>query len=282
MAGFLSVAVIGLLLALVSGAFGRGPDASSGAESAAATVAGTPPNEVVSGGTSEGVALSKALEPAAPEAKAGFAAAATSGSHPESKVTPTLAEADTDSGTGQGIKVHGHWTIEIREPDGSTVSRHEFDNALEDETPRELARILGRLRSVGRWSITIDDSDGIAVGNDRPCVTDLGNPTRCLIHEASENPGMSSVFWNMTLEVPSSGANQDQLVLRGSAIAGRDGTVSRVETRMAICLGSVASADCTVLVFPGAVTVAFSSRNIANVAVQTGQEILVIVAFSFS
>src|ERR1035438_8313432 len=33
-------------------------------------------------------------------------------------------------GKSEGIKVHGHWVIEIRNPDGSLASRHEFENAL--------------------------------------------------------------------------------------------------------------------------------------------------------
>ena len=30
----------------------------------------------------------------------------------------------------EGIKVHGHWTLEIRNPDGSLASRHEIENEL--------------------------------------------------------------------------------------------------------------------------------------------------------
>ena len=33
-------------------------------------------------------------------------------------------------GMGEGIKVHGRWTIEVRNPDGSLASRHEFQNDL--------------------------------------------------------------------------------------------------------------------------------------------------------
>jgi hypothetical protein len=34
-------------------------------------------------------------------------------------------------GAQEGIKVHGHWIIEVRNPDGSITARQEFDNALD-------------------------------------------------------------------------------------------------------------------------------------------------------
>src|SRR5579862_760999 len=33
-------------------------------------------------------------------------------------------------GPSEGIKVHGHWTIDVRNPDGSLSSHSEFDNHL--------------------------------------------------------------------------------------------------------------------------------------------------------
>ena len=33
----------------------------------------------------------------------------------------------------EGLQVHGHWRVVVRNPDGSIASRHEFNNALVDE-----------------------------------------------------------------------------------------------------------------------------------------------------
>jgi hypothetical protein len=38
--------------------------------------------------------------------------------------------AERRHGPSEGIKVHGHWTLEIRNPDGSVASRHEVENEL--------------------------------------------------------------------------------------------------------------------------------------------------------
>jgi hypothetical protein len=40
------------------------------------------------------------------------------------------AEQSPTKGQHEGIKVHGHWTIEVRNPDGTLVSHTEFENAL--------------------------------------------------------------------------------------------------------------------------------------------------------
>lgn len=42
----------------------------------------------------------------------------------------TVAEESGSSGRNEGIKVHGHWTIEVRDPDGRLAAHREFENSL--------------------------------------------------------------------------------------------------------------------------------------------------------
>ncbi len=44
----------------------------------------------------------------------------------------TESEAKPDDASHQGIKVHGHWKIVVKNPDGSLDSTHEFENSLQD------------------------------------------------------------------------------------------------------------------------------------------------------
>ena len=62
-------------------------------------------------------------------------------------------------GSTEGIKVHGHWTIEVRDPDGSLVSRTEFDNALSGGTSR-LPKVLARVYTIGLWGVKLGDING--------------------------------------------------------------------------------------------------------------------------
>ena len=43
---------------------------------------------------------------------------------------PAASAEKEANGKKEGIQVHGHWVIEIRNRDGSVASRKEFDNSL--------------------------------------------------------------------------------------------------------------------------------------------------------
>ena len=230
-AGVLGVVMGGLLLALVSGAFDRGPDQPAGTGTRAVTVA--LPEEVVSGAPS--------------------------------------------GGAGERIQVHGHWTIEVREPDGTLVTRREFDNALDGFAPGELAKIMVRVSSVGLWQIDLHDD----FGGNNPCILN-GLASACSIKEPPGNDTTSS-FFNLTVQVPISGANLFNMVLSGSAtVQIANGSIASVSTTLTTCPGNVAPADCPTDLGPGQIVLTFSGTSIAPVAVQSGQQILATVVFSFS
>src|ERR1700747_3718133 len=44
---------------------------------------------------------------------------------------PSAQEDTHHGGQHEGIKVHGHWTIEVRNPDGSLTRHVEFENSLD-------------------------------------------------------------------------------------------------------------------------------------------------------
>jgi hypothetical protein len=72
----------------------------------------------------------------------------------------TAANAQT-GGPGEGIKVHGDWTIEVRNPDGSLVSRHEFKNALVPNGAGGLARLLGNtFDEPFEWTVAFGPASG--------------------------------------------------------------------------------------------------------------------------
>src|SRR5579863_8703566 len=57
---------------------------------------------------------------------------------PQSKTQtakPAAASEEKEAnGKNEGIKVHGHWVLEIRNPDGSVARRKEFENSLTHST----------------------------------------------------------------------------------------------------------------------------------------------------
>ena len=204
---------------------------------------------------------------------AGLVLALVLGAFGRSAETAVVGALAPNDAAIEGIQVHGSWTIEIREPDGALVSRNSFENALTPIGATALARILGRERSVGAWLFTVEGGSG----NNHPCFVNTG-PAVCFLFEP---PGvdMQHSFYNLTVEVPSSGTNLNKLVLSGHVTAGRDGIIGRVSTGVTTCSPTVAPSDCPTSVGTGST---ITGTVITPVPVQNGQQILVTVVISFS
>ena len=167
-----------------------------------------------------------------------------------------LAEAGA-GGHHEGIKVHGHWAIEVRNPDGSVSEKREFENALGSNGASFLARLLGREEGSGfRWWVRLTSSNP-------PCEGSTGLIGGCLIEEPGDpQPAGYYIFANLAVEV-----SGGELVLSGNAVAQRDGTVSSVSTQIVYSLGGSGP---------------FTGTSIAPINVLAGQSILVTVTISFS
>ena len=177
------------------------------------------------------------------------------------------------SGYGEGIKLHGDWTIEVRNPDGGLVELREFDNALSPNGDIVLARIIAGISTIGHWQLVIDSS---VVGNG-PC------GQACLILESSDPETGGTLFRTLTVDAPLIGANVGKLVLSGSATATSNGEVNVVRTVNGYCEPTLApSTNCVGAasrVFNNTITFASISPP---VSVSAGQQILVTVLISFS
>jgi hypothetical protein len=161
-----------------------------------------------------------------------------------------------------GIKVHGHWTIEVRNPDGSLVSHNEFENALMPAGALNLARFLGRVNSPGLWSVLLWS------------IADPPFPPFSII---SENRHLDPTGGDLTVSVPTSGPNQDKLVLSGSFTSPDARSIYRVGCDVTLC--PTGSPACQ----PGTLTGNFSLRELGSmIPVQAGQIVQVAVVFSFS
>jgi hypothetical protein len=162
----------------------------------------------------------------------------------------------------EGIKVHGHWTIEVREPDGRLVSHREFENALY-RGGRALASMMGRGVTALAWAVFLGPYPG-------PCTHDDGTPAPCEINEPSHPRTGHEVSKNLQVVVGTFPFD-DTIKLTGSTTAAKSTSISTVYSQM---LGAAAF---------GNVVYEFSSRDLATpVPVAAGQIIQVSVVFSFS
>jgi hypothetical protein len=165
----------------------------------------------------------------------------------------------------EGIKVHGDWTIVVRNEDGTIAARHEFKNALLPVGAGNLAGLLAGNLSVGTWFIYFDSSLCARQHND------------CYISTTRyPNQGLLSSS-NL---VVTAGANQDygKLFLTGSLRAAAAGSIGQVVTMIMPCPGSVAATSCS------SQGLSDFSQRLLSPAIQivAGQTVDIIVVFSFS
>ncbi len=95
----------------------------------------------------------RAVAPAAaPETAAPAAKSATPAGQAVAAGEPAVR------GNQEGIKIHGHWTIEVKNPDGKLVTHREFENSLAPGSGASLlAALLGGVASSGSWLLQIKD-----------------------------------------------------------------------------------------------------------------------------
>lgn len=119
----------------------------------------------------------------------------------------------------EGIKVHGHWVIEVRDADGSLDSRTEFDNALQYNGAVTLASILAGNTAPFYWAIVLG-------GAEPSCIrADKGEAVACVIGE----PGNPSDSDNLTLQQLN---NSEGFALSGSVTSTWFGRIEWVKTAL--------------------------------------------------
>jgi hypothetical protein len=247
---FLSLLILGAASPAYAGQSGAPPPSTSAAAPAAAPATAAP-----------------AAKPAAP------AGQAVATGEPAAK------------GTQEGIKVHGHWTIEVRNPDGKVVTHTEFENALVTNQS-VLAGLLTGTASFGDWQVVLGTSNG----STGPCGT-LGT-FPCFLGQSGSSGFPSGIQCALygecftTLQSSVVGTYLNTVQLTGTATAGGSGQIGFVETLADTCtnssgvgLATVSPSSC--FTNGGAHSTLTSATLSSPVAVIAQQTIAVTVVISF-
>ena len=190
------------------------------------------------------------------------------------KATPSPG-IKSGGGSNEGIKVHGHWIINVRNPDGTLVTHREFENALTGLGARTLFSILGRSQKTGFWEIQLlYDNDapfgGIYEPNDELGTADQKTLAICI--------GSSAGPFNIPCTVEGVTPPSGVFVVGGHFPATANGLIGKVATHMGTCPATLAGPCPTQISRPS-----FTERLLSpEVSVSAGQIVQVTVAISFS
>jgi hypothetical protein len=243
-------------------------------------------------------AQSSAASPAAPAAKPAVASA---------KAPAGPAAKPPAKGSHEGITVHGHWIIEVKNPDGTVVTHREFENSLAGGPggpvgSNTLAGLLSGLLTPGPWTIFLYGgacSTGVGGPGSQACVIISPNATStvssygCSTSLASASP-QPFCYATLTESLQGTGSFFTTFALSGSAYADTSATINSVGTVQVVCsnfanppiapgtaISPSTTSPGTCLAAPGNIAGAQFTSAVQSVPVTAGQTIAVSVTISF-
>ena len=186
--------------------------------------------------------------------------------------TPALAQSE-------GIKVHGRWAIEVRNPDGTLAQRVEFNNALSGGGRVTLAELLSRAAVPGRWAVYLGNTSGGVPPCQGGTGVAFGSMCKLIESAASNFNGGTGESRNLVVTgAPTS------VSMTGTITALVNGSITRVSTGLAACEATNLISACSVA--GGAAFFSDASLGLPGyppaVNVVAGQIIQVTVTFTFS
>ncbi len=190
----------------------------------------------------------------------------------------TGAGAQEAAGPREGIKVHGHWIVEVKNPDGTRAQYREFENALLPQGGEALSSILAAQLVPSTWFVQL----GSDVSTTNPCALGAA-PVPCISTTSIGAQGASATthFPTLTISAPTTAPNSGKLVLSGSVTStyAQPSSIGYVQTRIRMCPASQpAGVAC-----PGSLEKFFSQAAVSPaIPIVPGQIIQITVIFSFS
>jgi hypothetical protein len=191
-------------------------------------------------------------------------------------VCALLASGQAKSPKGGGIKVHGHWVLEIRNPNGSLAKRTEFENSLTQGSGQGnslLAQVLSGSIVEGAWAVQL--YGGQTGGTNNLVVVYLAS-TSAICTQLVTNPAVQSCGAGLQTSVSSDGT---RFILQGTSAPFAGTTqIILVQTYVSPCGAGAMPGAC---VTPSSGLYTFTQAG-TNTIVQQGQTAAVTVTISFT
>ncbi len=154
-------------------------------------------------------------------------------------------EVADDGGLASGIGVHGAWTIDVYEEDGTLGRSASFTNDLTSTGEEVLADLLTGERAAGSWVVWLDP----ASGDPEPCTYELNSPRDegCTIadsgYEVFNLPGGGAVVPSSPNLSVEQGDGVD-VVLSGSVEVDNTTSIGEVSAHIEACFARLSPSEC--------------------------------------
>jgi len=229
---------------------------------------------------------------------------------PSGQPTPTPQVPASAPGTGMhdGIKLHGHWTINVKNPDGTQVQHHEFENQLQYDGTQFLTALLSGYGVAGDYAIYFTNATATPTASPTtnvvcpaPVSTSTSTFPYCsIVQNVNSQPGIFHCLHYFCVPgltaTPTfgSGTGLPNFTLMGSIAAQQAGAVVNVYVGMNGCNvastatpptptspGTITATACEAQTV-GSFTGTMSGTTITPITVVAGQIIQITVTFTFS
>lgn len=157
--------------------------------------------------------------------------ASPSAGAPHTQSQPELGKAD---GFSNSIKVHGDWTIVVRNPDGSVASTHQFENSISSGGQNFFASLMNRQAGTFFWEVRLASLCGTV-----PSLRACGIAESPLANDSVlSNWFGGAVTSSLTISNPHTGPNAYRFVLSGSTTSSNTGQITRAGTESLVQNGA--------------------------------------------
>jgi len=191
----------------------------------------------------------------------------------------------------EGMKMHGHWVIDVRNPDGTLAEHRDFENSIQFGGQAYLIGLMAGYVVPSDYVIDIG-TNGVLTP---PCVLN-GSQGCFIVRSLATSPGnflcpLSVCSTNLTYTFNQSNFVNSSMVLAGSVTANQAGTIAAVATFAGGCpstttqtsLTTVSPATCNASTAVPLSLIEMTATTLANpINVVSGQLIQVTVTISFS
>ncbi|MES2393159.1 MAG: hypothetical protein V4555_16065 [Acidobacteriota bacterium] len=195
----------------------------------------------------------------------------------------TSAASESPAGIANGIKVHGHWIIDVKNPDGTIAEHRDFENSLVGNN--QMVELLA-------GALVVSDYMVFFTGTTPPCA-----PTTqgycALTRTSAVYPAaalcVNNYYYCVTgLTINYTYGQFPSMVLAGQMTATQAGSINLVGTYMGTCsngtanVATTAPSTCQTDPASGYGYAAFTQTGLTQLNVLSGQIVQVTVTITFS